>query len=311
MKKWFAMLLALCLMCGLVRVGAEDADTSFGVDSVVFDSLLIENMNKLLVYEDEETGCTNQLVIFEQSGNLGQIIICCVRNERRTAQYSDRYIECPFDESGSEISYEDYLRNRGFYKSLITIASDYQAVAWLFDEFNIVYESHNVCGEAILFDNQQISIKEGNMIILFEDHTQEGDGYGFGFGYGGAGYSVMFTNIEDDDKAIEEIKEFVRNIHPVNVSATVEKAADQQSESAKSVTDNENVSEDQAQKDKKRIVITGDSAKIRSEASISSGLIRTVYKGEIFPCEGESGDFYIIEIDGRTGYVHKGVATIQ
>lgn len=59
------------------------------------------------------------------------------------------------------------------------------------------------------------------------------------------------------------------------------------------------------------VIITGDSAKIRSEASISSGLIRTVYKGEIFPCEGESGDFYIIEIDGRTGYVHKGVATIQ
>ena len=58
-------------------------------------------------------------------------------------------------------------------------------------------------------------------------------------------------------------------------------------------------------------IITGDSAKVRTEASITAGLIRTVYKGEIFPCEGESGDFYIIEIDGKTGYVHKGVAAIQ
>ena len=60
-----------------------------------------------------------------------------------------------------------------------------------------------------------------------------------------------------------------------------------------------------------RVVITGDSAKVRTEASVSSGLIKTVYKGESFAYLGDSGDFYIIQIDGRTGYVHKGVSAIQ
>lgn len=60
-----------------------------------------------------------------------------------------------------------------------------------------------------------------------------------------------------------------------------------------------------------RVVITGDSAKVRTEASIYSGLIKTVYKGESFIYMGTSGDFYIIVIDGKTGYVHKGVSTIQ
>ena len=59
------------------------------------------------------------------------------------------------------------------------------------------------------------------------------------------------------------------------------------------------------------VVITGDSAKVRTEASLTSGLIKTVYKGESIPMKGESGDFYIIDINGRTGYVHKGVSTIR
>jgi len=60
-----------------------------------------------------------------------------------------------------------------------------------------------------------------------------------------------------------------------------------------------------------RVVITGDSAKVRTEASLSAGLIKTVYNGESFICMGTSGDFYIIVIDGKTGYVHKGVSAIR
>ncbi len=60
-----------------------------------------------------------------------------------------------------------------------------------------------------------------------------------------------------------------------------------------------------------RVVITGDSAKVRAEASLNGRLIKTVYNGESFICMGTSGDFYIIVVDGQTGYVHKGVSAIK
>ena len=59
------------------------------------------------------------------------------------------------------------------------------------------------------------------------------------------------------------------------------------------------------------IVITANSAKIRTEASISAGLVKTAYKGESFTLLGESGDFYQISVNGKTGYVHKDVCKIK
>ena len=61
----------------------------------------------------------------------------------------------------------------------------------------------------------------------------------------------------------------------------------------------------------KSVVITSDSAKIRTEASISAGLVKTAYKGESFTLLGESGDFYQISVNGKTGYVHKGDAYFE
>lgn len=61
----------------------------------------------------------------------------------------------------------------------------------------------------------------------------------------------------------------------------------------------------------KSVIITADSAKIRTEASISAGLVKTAYKGESFTLLGESGDFYKISVNGKTGYVHKDVSGIQ
>lgn len=61
----------------------------------------------------------------------------------------------------------------------------------------------------------------------------------------------------------------------------------------------------------KSVVITADSGKIRGEASISGSLIRTAYKGESFELIREEGDWYVVKVDGRTGYIHKGVSAIQ
>ena len=61
----------------------------------------------------------------------------------------------------------------------------------------------------------------------------------------------------------------------------------------------------------KVVVVTGESAKVRTEPSLGGGLITTVYQGDRFEYQGESGDFYAISINGRTGYIHKGVTAVQ
>lgn len=61
----------------------------------------------------------------------------------------------------------------------------------------------------------------------------------------------------------------------------------------------------------KYVVITAESGKIRTEASISGGLIKTAYKGETFELIREEGDWYVVDVNGRTGYIHQGVAAIQ
>lgn len=59
------------------------------------------------------------------------------------------------------------------------------------------------------------------------------------------------------------------------------------------------------------VVVTADSGKIRTEPSISGGLLKTAYKGETYELIEQSGDWYVIDVDGRTGYLHTGVAEIQ
>lgn len=61
----------------------------------------------------------------------------------------------------------------------------------------------------------------------------------------------------------------------------------------------------------KYVVITSGSGKIRTEASLSGALIRTAYKGEKYELIRQEGDWYVVKVDGRTGYIHKGVAAIQ
>lgn len=63
--------------------------------------------------------------------------------------------------------------------------------------------------------------------------------------------------------------------------------------------------------DQKYVVVTADRGTIRTEASISAEMIATAYKGEGFPYVDENADWYIVEVNGRTGYIHKGVSGIQ
>lgn len=89
--------------------------------------------------------------------------------------------------------------------------------------------------------------------------------------------------------------------------ANLDGSNDMQSLASEAVAGEQTAEESAAQ----RVVITADSGKIRTEASISGGLIKTAYKGETFELIEQSGDWYVVKVDGRTGYIHSGVAKIQ
>ena len=89
--------------------------------------------------------------------------------------------------------------------------------------------------------------------------------------------------------------------------ANLDGSNDMQSPASEAVAGEQTAEESAAQ----RVVITADSGKIRTEASISGGLIKTAYKGETYELIEKSGDWYVVKVDGRTGYLHSGVAKIQ
>ena len=59
------------------------------------------------------------------------------------------------------------------------------------------------------------------------------------------------------------------------------------------------------------VVITAQSARVRTGPSTPSPYLCTVKMGEVFPVIGVSGDWYIIDCDGRVGFVSASVAGMQ
>lgn len=59
------------------------------------------------------------------------------------------------------------------------------------------------------------------------------------------------------------------------------------------------------------VVITGDSANIRTGPSTDYQKIHTGLKGDEFPYLGESGNWYMIDVNGQTGYVSMGLSDIK
>ena len=58
--------------------------------------------------------------------------------------------------------------------------------------------------------------------------------------------------------------------------------------------------------------VVNDDTNMRSTASsYTANIIRRIPEGDIVTVTGATGNFYRIEYDGKTGYVHKGVSAIR
>lgn len=61
----------------------------------------------------------------------------------------------------------------------------------------------------------------------------------------------------------------------------------------------------------KRVVISHASAHIRAAADVNSDKLLTAYQGDSFDHYGEDGSWYIINVNGQTGYVSKSLTELQ
>lgn len=59
------------------------------------------------------------------------------------------------------------------------------------------------------------------------------------------------------------------------------------------------------------VVITAQSARVRTGPSVNSPYLCTAKMGDVFPVIGVNGDWYIIDCGGRTGFVSMSVARVQ
>lgn len=57
-----------------------------------------------------------------------------------------------------------------------------------------------------------------------------------------------------------------------------------------------------------RIVVTAPTARVRSGPGVNSPYLCTVKQGESYPVTGVSGDWYIITVNGRTGFISMSVS---
>lgn len=302
MQKLFAMLLVLCLMCGLTSAGAEEP--TLQVDKIAFDGISVFDIGVFEVNSsDEQVELAQELIGVEQSGNLGMIFIWYAYDAEWDARWKQWYT-----------SYEEYAEN-GYYDlySNCSIASENDTVGfpqYLTDDYSLktIFQGSEVSAETTLFNGQQISIKNGTVMLepIESGYAAIGGAYGFGFYYEGASYSVIFTNIEDPDKAIADIKEFVSKIRPIDWTA--EDAAAQIPMEEEKMDDDDNAEDAAVQQ---YIVITNGTANIRAKADSKSDRITTAKKGDTFLLLGEEGTWYKIEINGQTAYVSQGLCEIR
>lgn len=179
---------------------------------------------------------------------------------------------------------------------------DHLVFYWLLNGSN-VQEAMSIAG---LASDMACDMPDGDIVKLIINEA----GVMFTHYFDGKGV-VMLLMPKDSEAAdelimigVEVMKSFrVDGITEEDMRATAEAAA-----AARAEAEAQAAVEAAAQK---YVVITADSGKIRTEASISGGLIKTAYKGESFVLIKEITDWFVVDVNGRTGYIHKGVAAIQ
>lgn len=262
MKKLFAMLLALCLMCGVVSAGAEDA-------LITAQNVKIGNMTFEIPAE----------VTVEDHGELTIATATC--DNYNLYIYAIDWSIASFDLYATD--YDEQINNFIWLNAMFF--GDVQSAV------DILNASACKRGDVNLLDGQDAVYLGSDGLGLLTHYYRE------------AGFLIVVEGTNKyatGTRAMETAIEIARSFRVDGVSEE-QMAAD--AEAAR-------IAAEQAAM-QKYVVITNSSANVRSGPGGDYAKVTTAVKGDTFPLIGEEGNWYIIDVNGQTGYVTKGLSAIQ
>ena len=266
MKKLFAMLLALCLMCGAVSAFAEAAETQEAkIGNVTFQIPAGMEMTRMTnndrQYESEN--CSIALVSWEMDAAAVQSIV----DEMKAGGYP--------------ISFQQ----AAIFVGEIIGGMD-QDTASRLAVLAVPEDIGMLNGETVMSGKEAFAVET----ILFYAQAYR-DNY----------FSVIVVS---EVLSPEEVKQIGQDImRSVRIDGVTEEQMAADAEAAR-------IAAEQAAM-QKYVVITNSSANIRSGPGGDYDKVTTARQGDTFPLIGEDGNWYIIDVNGRTGYVTKGLSKIK
>lgn len=241
MKKILSFLLVMCLLCSVVPVFAEEAQT-FTVGPYTFELPANATLG-------EVKRVSSDISMFTMSGSNWQ------GNYEMTG--------VTYQYKASDVSEQDVMDYQNFYILLaLMLGKENMSIMNPMDSYTDMPD-----GQKLMMGS--VNLSDGSVLYAFSHY------------YDGTGFMLMLTGDSGTWLAARDMAQ------------TVQKGGAAAAGSGSCV------------------VITAQSGKIRSEASVSGGLIKTAYQGETYELIRAEGDWYVVVVNGRTGYIHQGVAAIQ
>ena len=275
MKKLFAMLLALCMMCGMVSAGAEGA------------------MREVELYGSWFEIPSELVTVEEMSG----------------VRYA--YLFASAEDYELEMSIQDYalvglnLEENPATEQLMNV------LYWLID---MGLDAEAATDVALAHELLDIGMPDGKPVACLSI------GSGVSIGHTDDNYGFFITLATETGKSTDEMleigiqialsfqrggaEETVAEAVAVNETATEEPEAEE-APAAEETSAAEEAAPTQF------IVITGDSANIRSGPGSDHSKVATARKGDTFPMLGQEGTWYKIEVNGQEAYVAQGLCKVK
>lgn len=262
MKKLFAMLLALCLMCGAVSAGAEDAP-------ITVQNVKVGNMTFEIPAE----------VAVEDHGELTIATATC--DNYNLYIYAIDWSIASFDLYATD--YDEQINNFIWLNAMFF--GDAQMAV------DILNASACKRGDVNLLDGQDAVYFGADGLGLLTHYYRDA-----GFLIVVEGTNKYATGTRAMETAIDIARSF-------RIDGVTEEQMAADAEAAR-------IAAEQAAM-QKYVVITNSSANIRSGPGGDYDKVTTARQGDTFPLIGEDGNWYIIDVNGRTGYVTKGLSKIK
>lgn len=274
MKKLFALLLALCLMCGAVSAGAEDdweffiedpsdeaTSRSYATPFISFEvPVEWEEMNVVASEANEVSFETVYTTVYKDNP-VSLIVRIGASKNGATRTYEEL-------KERVHAQYKEIETEEGIRILLVQSTNNYVVYNTFLDDVRLTIA-------ATTGTSQQLGINMAFMDTFFNEVV----------------YPVILSAELPDGTTV------------ASAVATEAADADADAEAAR-------IAAEQAAA-QKYVVITNSSANIRSGPDGSAAKIITARQGDTFPLIREEGNWYVIDVNGQTGYVTKSLSAIQ